>query len=230
VSTDEARDLRDDTISGFPAISGDTEVIPAAGDEQPVTWPAHGPGRKAVSCGPCGERFAGDPGLPFTSPVLAEALTEALTAAGWKQDGDAWTCSVCLARADAEPEPEAETPAGPAPEPAPAADWYAESVAILREFDARVPGFWTETNHANSVAVHKIYLRTGDRVHGIREQFGSAPSLLDSPELGWALEQGVTGLTQQLSGMRRDAAERDAWRRAQHGPRHAAGTGTEAAA
>jgi hypothetical protein len=128
------------------------------------------------------------------------------------------------------PEPEAETPIGPAPEPPPAGDWYAESVAILREFDARVPGFWTETNHANSVAVHKIYLRTGDRVHGIREQFGSAPDLLDSPELGWALEQGVTGLTQQLSGMRRDAAEHEAWRRAQHGPRHAIETGPDVAA
>lgn len=33
MSTDYARDWRDDTITGFPAVSGDTEVIPAASEE-----------------------------------------------------------------------------------------------------------------------------------------------------------------------------------------------------
>ena len=32
MSEDYARDWRDDTISGFPAITGDTEVIPAVAD------------------------------------------------------------------------------------------------------------------------------------------------------------------------------------------------------
>jgi hypothetical protein len=46
MSTDHARDWRDDTITGFPAVSGDTEVIPAASDP--------------CACGMCPE--SGEPG------------------------------------------------------------------------------------------------------------------------------------------------------------------------
>ena len=76
----------------------DTTIIPAVtGTRQPI------------SCGGCGEVFAcaafGGAGL-----FLAETLRAAALAAGWQQDGDAWTCTVCLAKADAEPEPEPGNP------------------------------------------------------------------------------------------------------------------------
>ena len=55
MSEDYARDWRDDTISGFPAVTGDTEVIPAATDEcRCGMCPASAePGKDALlSCGP----------------------------------------------------------------------------------------------------------------------------------------------------------------------------------
>jgi hypothetical protein len=55
MSTGDARDWRDDTITGFPAVTGDTEVIPAVEDacKCGMCPESSEPGKDALlSCGP----------------------------------------------------------------------------------------------------------------------------------------------------------------------------------
>ena len=137
----------------------DTAIIPA------VT----GGAGQAVTCGGCREVFAcaafGGAGL-----FLAETLRAAALAAGWQQDGDAWTCTVCLAKADTEPQPEPE-PVAPVSEPAPApdGDHYDQSIALLAAFEARVDGFWADVNRSNDHAAAKVRTRLDDGYALIRE-------------------------------------------------------------
>ena len=91
---------------------------------------------------------------------LAETLRAAALAAGWQQDGDAWTCTVCLAKADTEPEPEPE-PAAPEPEPAPD-DPIAVSAAIIADYDERVYGFWEDMDRSNHAAELRVRMRLAD--------------------------------------------------------------------
>ena len=127
----------------------DTAIIPA------VT----GGTRQAITCGGCREVFAcaafGGAGL-----FLAETLRAAALTAGWQQDGDAWTCTVCLAKADTEPEPEPE-PAAPEPEPA-TDDPIAVSAAIIADYDERVYGFWEDMDRSNHAAELRVRMRLAD--------------------------------------------------------------------
>ncbi len=128
-------------------------TVPAAADQ-----PVHDPDRKAVTCGGCGEQFA-RAAFGGRALFLAETLRAGALAAGWEQDGDAWTCTVCLARVNAEPEP------GPAatPEPGPAADDpIAVSAAILAAYDERIDVFWTDVNRSNSEADLRVRMRLAD--------------------------------------------------------------------
>ncbi len=124
----------------------------------------------APSCGSCGEKFAGDPAALGTTPVLAAAVGAAILAAGWQQDGGTWTCTVCIAKANA-PAPEPE-PVPVVHEPAPDTDPYDQSIAILAEFDARIPGIWDDLNASNNAASYKIHMRLRDAQHRHAEHQG----------------------------------------------------------
>ena len=128
----------------------DTAIIPA------VT----GITRQPISCGGCREVFAcaafGGRGL-----FLADALHAAALSTGWQQDGDAWTCTVCLAKADADPEP--EPAATPEPEPEPAGDDpIAASARIIADYDERVYGFWEDMDRSNHAAELRVRMRLAD--------------------------------------------------------------------
>lgn len=117
--------------------------------------------RTTPSCGPCGEVFAhaafGGAGL-----FLAETLRDAALAAGWQQDGEAWTCTVCQAKAAAPvPEPAQAQPTG-AHEPPPDTDPIEQSVTILAAYEERVNAFWTDVNRSNNAAHLRIRTRLGD--------------------------------------------------------------------
>jgi len=149
----------------------------------------------APSCARCAEKYAGDPAALGTTPVLDAALDAGALAAGWQQDEDGWTCTVCLAKpttADA-PDPEAvpderETP--------PDTDPYDQSLAILGAFDARVPGFWSDTNNSNNLALRKIGLRFSDGTYSIAD----LPGLTDDERDHW------------FAALRREAAALEAAR------------------
>ncbi len=161
-----------------PAIHGNAYAVKQEGQDtgpfaavhpyfQPApTW------NHAPSCGSCGNSFAGDPAALGTAPILAAAVDAAILSAGWKQDDDTWTCTVCQAKASAAaPEPEPEPVVH---EPAPDTDPYKQSVAILAEFDARLPGIWADLNDSNNAVSHEIWLRIRDAQHRHAETTGEA--------------------------------------------------------
>ena len=217
--------------SNGTAPAADTDVLTAVPEAAAldataaVTWPAHAPGREVITCRPCGDRFAGDPAASFTSPVLAAAVTDAAAAAGWQQDEETWTCSVCISGITGplygpESEPAAATPA-------PDTDPIDQSLAILSDFDARVPGWWAETNRTNNTASHKIYLRFGDGFHNVTATFGRKPELHFDAEAAERLHRYEAELAQRRAVMHREVLERIAGLRSDIAPRE---TGTAVAA
>lgn len=114
----------------------------------------------ALSCGGCGEVFA-HAAFGGSALFLAETLHAAALVAGWHGDDGAWTCTVCLAKADAEPQPEAAAPvSGPAP--VPDTDPIGQSVAILADYDDRIDAFWADVNRSNNEADLRIRMRLAD--------------------------------------------------------------------
>ena len=111
----------------------------------------------APSCARCAEKYAGDPAALGTSPILDAALDAGALAAGWQQDGDAWTCTVCQAKAAPQPAlPAAPQPALPAAPPQgeheapPDTDPYDQYVSMSAELDADLRGWWAATNRATA--------------------------------------------------------------------------------
>lgn len=163
---------------------------------------------------PAGTLQCGDCGTPYVSvggavtPAMLEALVPAAEVSGWVRDGNAWTCSACLARPD--------VPAAPEPDPAAAVydagpDHY-DQYLTWREQVAGLTAPEAGTDQSNARTAHKIRLRCEDSLAAMRVLLTTAPPQPErSAELSAALRQGATGLTQQLAGMRRDAAEWQAW-------------------
>ena len=60
----------------------------------------------------------------------------------------------------------------PRHEPAPDTDPYDQSIAILAEFDARIPGIWDDLNASNNAASYKIHMRLRDAQHRHAEHQG----------------------------------------------------------
>ena len=116
------------------------------------------PEHTAPSCGTCGEQFA-SAAFGGSALFLAETLHAAALSAGWQQDGDAWTCTVCQAKADAEPAPD---PVPAVHEPAPDTDPIGQSVAILADYDDRIDAFWADVNRSNNEADLRIRMRLTD--------------------------------------------------------------------
>ena len=97
-----------------------------------------------------------------------------------RQDGDAWTCTVCQAKAAPQPAlPAAPQPALPAAPPQgeheapPDTDPYDQYVSMSAELDADLRGWWAATNESHSAAHFKSRARTGDVTHNIAGLLGS---------------------------------------------------------
>ena len=124
------------------------------------------------SCARCAEKYAGDPAALGTTPVLDAALDAGALAAGWQQDGGAWTCTVCLAKAEPQPAAPAAPPQDEHEAP-PDTDPYDQYVSMSAELDAGLRGWWAATNESHSAAHFKSRARTGDVTHNIAGLLGS---------------------------------------------------------
>jgi len=188
----------------------DTGIIGAAEDhDATLAFPAIGaaPRPPAIACGPCGETFA-QAGFGGRGLFLAETLHAAAVSRGWIEDPEgAWTCDACLAKADAPPAPEPE-PAAAEAEPAPVADPYDQSIAILAELDAKVPGIWDELNRSNNATAYKNSLRFGDGHYGFEALFTREPDLREDPEAAVALLNYEADLAERMEAMHRASLER----------------------
>jgi ribosomal protein L37AE/L43A len=181
------------TLANIPAIPAE-DPVPVAETRAP-----------AIRCGGCGETFA-QGGFGGKALFLAETLHAAALAAGWAESTGKWTCSVCLAGITGPlygPERE------PAPSlPVPESDPLDQSIAILDEFNARVPGMWAEVDRSNGVTAHKNMLRFGDGYHGLAALFGRTPDLRDDPEAAVALLNYKAKLAERAEAMHRESLMR----------------------
>lgn len=183
--------------------------VPAEDDHEPtlLDLPAVAPApvrAPAIHCPGCGETFA-EAGLGGKALFLADALRSAALTAGWMHADGKWTCSVCIAGPSA--------PIGPEPAPVsslPEADGdpYDQSITILAEYDAKVPGLWSEVNQRNSAACHKTKLRVRDARHGLTAIFSRTPNLQADPEAAVALLNYEARLSELAQDMRRESLER----------------------
>lgn len=195
----------------------DNGTAPAGADpDATAVIPAVLPG--TLQCGDCLTQYAGDD-YREGSPLKRDALLAAAVSAGWtevpRENGSGWKCSVCTLRADraakAAAQPEPEVPV--AQDPPPDTDPIDQSHAVLAAFDDRVPGFWSETNRANSAAANKISLRFGDGYHGFAAIFSRTPDLKADPEAAGSLRRYEAELAALQDRLHREALQRIAERR-----------------
>lgn len=156
-------------------------------------------------CGDCGETFAcaAFGGLAL---FLVETLRAGARSAGWAQISGKWKCSVCLAGITGPLYGPEREPASSLP--VPDSDPLDQSLAILAEFDAKVPGFWSEVNQSNSTAVDKTKLRVRDAHHGFAAIFRRTPALQADSEAAVDLHRYEADLAGQQEAMHRASEER----------------------
>jgi hypothetical protein len=166
---------------------------------------ANGTTPSAPRCGDCGETFA-SAAFGGSALFLVETLRAGARTAGWAQIAGKWKCSVCLAGITGPLYGPEREPASSLP--VPDTDPLDQSLAILAEFDAKVPGFWSEVNQSNSTAVDKTKLRVRDAHHGFAAIFHRSPDLRSDSEADVALLSYEAELTERREAMHRETEQR----------------------